>query len=334
MALVLAIESNSVQADTLRHFLRTRADTDVVVVGSTEAAVAAIIKRVPDLVLVDALLSPRDENSFIAHLRTLPGAGHLQTLTIPQLRQASHDARRGLSIFGRRKRRREDKAAGGRDPAQFGDEVATYLSRACEVKAEIEQRQAAAPDGQVAAEAQAAQTLTTELAPVRASTERTLAGAEERRHADLARLETEMAEHSDVAARDAQAAAEARAAQTSTAELARVRADAERTLAAELAAAENRHRADIVRLEAEAAERSEAAVRDAQAAAEAQAAQTSTAELARARADAERTHRQPPRRRPLRRRPPRWPGRVPMPSGRWPPSSPRLRTATAPKLGG
>ena len=60
MALVLAIEANSGQADALRHLLRTHADTDLVVVSSTDAAVTAIDERVPDLVLVVALLSPRD----------------------------------------------------------------------------------------------------------------------------------------------------------------------------------------------------------------------------------------------------------------------------------
>ena len=93
MPLVLAIEPNSVQADTLRHVLSPRADTDVVVVGSTDAAVTALDQRVPDLVLVGALLSSRDEDALIAHLRTLPDAGHLQTLTIPQLR---HQLRRPL----------------------------------------------------------------------------------------------------------------------------------------------------------------------------------------------------------------------------------------------
>ena len=142
MALVLAIEPNSGQADAVRHLLHARADTDVVVVGSTDATVAAVDERVPDLVLFGALLSPRDEDPFIAHLRTLPDAAHLQTLTISQLRQASPDARRGLAIFGRRRRRRENQTAGGCDPKQFGDEVAAYLARALEVQAEILQRNA------------------------------------------------------------------------------------------------------------------------------------------------------------------------------------------------
>ena len=78
MSLVLVIEPNSVQADTLRHVPNPRADTDVVVVGSQDAAVTALDQRVPDLVLVGALLSSRDEDARVAHLRTLPDAGHLQ----------------------------------------------------------------------------------------------------------------------------------------------------------------------------------------------------------------------------------------------------------------
>ena len=63
----------------------------------------------------------------------------------------------------------------------------------------------------------------------------------------MTRLETEAAESRAAATREVQAAAEARANETLTAELDRVRAAAERTLA-ELAATEERHRADIARL--------------------------------------------------------------------------------------
>ena len=344
MALVLAIEPNSAQAAVLRRLLGTRADTDVVVVGSTDAAVAAIDKRVPDLVLVGALLSPRDEDPFIAHLRALPDAGHLQTLTIPQLRQTSGGARRSMSIFRKRKRRRTDDAAGGCDPTQFGDEVAAYLSRACEVKAEIEQRQTAAGEeeppvaespepvgshssgsvegpspqdarrftdpgsglegvqdqsegmqhqGVAAPEAGTVpraetQTLAAELGRVRADAERTLgaelAAAEGRHAAEMSSLETAAAESLAAAAREAQTAAEAQAAQTLAAELDQVRADAERTLATELTTAEHRHGTELARFETMTAEKGDAAARDGQAAD-----QTLAAELERVRDDAERT---------------------------------------------
>ena len=49
----------------------------------------ALALRVPDLILVSALLSPRDEAEFTSYLQTLPDTAHLQTLSIPMLAQAS-----------------------------------------------------------------------------------------------------------------------------------------------------------------------------------------------------------------------------------------------------
>ena len=270
MALVLAIEPNSAQAAVLRRLLGTRADTDVVVVGSTDAAVAAIDKRVPDLVLVGALLSPRDEDPFIAHLRALPDAGHLQTLTIPQLRQTSGGARRSMSIFRKRKRRRTDDAAGGCDPTQFGDEVAADLSRACEVKAEIEQRQTAAGEEEPP--------VAESPEPVGSHSSGSVEGPspqDARRFTDPGsglegvQDQSEGMQHQGVAAPEAGTVPRAET-QTLAAELGRVRADAERTLGAELAAAEGRHAAEMSSLETAAAE-------------------SLAAELDRVRADAERT---------------------------------------------
>ena len=66
--------------------------------------------------------------------------------------------------------------------------------------------------------------------------------------------------------------------ETLAAELDRVRAEADQTLAVQLDAAEERHRADIVRLEAEAGERADAAAREAQTVAGAQANEALAAE--------------------------------------------------------
>ena len=290
MALVLAIEPDSVQADALRHLLRTRADTEVVVVESTDAAVAAVDERVPDLVLVGALLSPRDEDPFIAHLRTLPDAGHLQTLTIPHLRHAACDPRPRLAIFGRRKRRQADKAAAGCDPTQFGDEVAAYLARACEVKTEIEQRKTAAVDGDPPVADPPGPVGTRSSVWPDGPTHQTLDRfTDTGPDLDSAPDECEGVRHRVATPGEACTAGQAETATTHAAELDRVRADANRTLAAELAAAEERHRAEVTQLETEAAEKSATAAQDAQARAEAQADETLAAEQNRARAEAELT---------------------------------------------
>ena len=273
MALVLAIEPNAVQANTLRNLLGTRADTDVVVVASTDAAVAAIDERVPDLVLVGALLSPRDEDPFIAHLRTLPDAGHLQTLTIPQLRQSSGGTGRFRSIFSKRKKRRTDEASGGCDPTRFGDEIAADLARACEVKTEIEQRKAAVGDGEPRVadrpEPTGARSSVSAEGPfsqdARWSTD---SGSSLKSAQD----ECKGVHHRATTPRETCTAGQAETAIALAAE----RADAERALVAGLTTADHRHGDEIARLESEAA-------------ADAQAAQTLAVELDRVRADAEQT---------------------------------------------
>ena len=162
---------------------------------------------------------------------------------------------------------------------------------------------AAPRNAQALADAEANDRLTVELDRAGAAAERTLADAlavaEKRHRAEIARLEIEALESRDAATRDAQASAEVRAQETLAADLDRVRADAARTLANALAAdrrrvraevevarlatrlatAEERHHAEIARLQIEAVESRDAAVRDAQTAADVRAGETLAAEL-------------------------------------------------------
>ena len=162
----------------------------------------------------------------------------------------------------------------------LADELAAaqerHYAELARLEAESAQTIAAAPRDAQAAEALADERLTAELA-----------AAEERHQAEIARLETEAAESRDTAARDAPAQADAQADDRLTAELARdaqARAEGElTTLAARLATAEERHHAEIARLEAEAAESRDIATRDAQARADA----TLAAEQGRVRAEVE-----------------------------------------------
>jgi CheY-like chemotaxis protein len=140
MSLVLAIERDAAQAEILRDVLRGRMGAELVVVTSRTAAIAAIKKQVPDLILVTALLSPRDEEALVAHLRSMENATHLQTLTIPQFSKPEAASKKG-GFFSRKKA----PAASGCDPAVFADEVATYLARAREVRNEAELLRTAAP---------------------------------------------------------------------------------------------------------------------------------------------------------------------------------------------
>ena len=84
MSTVLVVQPDEVQADVLRQIFAKRVGAELVMVDSTMEAVDEIARRMPDLILLSALLSPRDEDTLIAHLRSLDGASHLQTITIPQ----------------------------------------------------------------------------------------------------------------------------------------------------------------------------------------------------------------------------------------------------------
>jgi CheY-like chemotaxis protein len=139
--LVLAIEPDQRQASILKRIVRDKVHADVAVVDSPDAALAAIGTRLPDVLLLSALLSPRDEDELIVHLRGLDGADHIQTHTIPQLASTAADQEpgaRGKGLLGVFKRKKDSAQpiVAGCDPDLFADEIITFLQRAAEKKAE------------------------------------------------------------------------------------------------------------------------------------------------------------------------------------------------------
>jgi CheY-like chemotaxis protein len=137
--LVLAIEPDLRQAAIVKRIVREKVHADVAVVDSRDAALEAMRTTVPDVLLISALLSPRDEDELVAHLRTLDDADHLQTHTIPQLASSlgpgEERASRGLLSAFRRKKEPEGVPSGC-DPDIFADEVRSYLQRAADRKRE------------------------------------------------------------------------------------------------------------------------------------------------------------------------------------------------------
>jgi len=137
--LVLAIEPDLRQAAIVKRIVREKALADVAVVDSRDAALEAMRTTIPDVLLLSALMSPREEAELIAHLRTLEHADHLQTHTIPQLAsvlgRAEARGSRGLLAAFRRKKEPETTPTGC-DPDIFAEEIRSYLQRAAEKKRE------------------------------------------------------------------------------------------------------------------------------------------------------------------------------------------------------
>src|SRR5213080_3643534 len=103
MPLILAIEPDRRQAAQLKTLVRSRLGADLVLAETTELALEAIGDRVPDLVLVPALLSPQDDAALAAALRVIATAAHVQTLTIPVFANGvAHEERGGLLSRWRR----------------------------------------------------------------------------------------------------------------------------------------------------------------------------------------------------------------------------------------
>ena len=141
MPLVLAVEPDPRQSATLRRVVKGQVRADLVVVDSKDAALAAIATRVPDLILVTALLAPRDEDDLTQHLKTLEHATHLQTLTIPLLASAPVEEHLGSRMFGAFRRKRKAAPIDGCDPRVFGEQIEGYLQRAAELQAEERARE-------------------------------------------------------------------------------------------------------------------------------------------------------------------------------------------------
>lgn len=138
MALVLAIEPDHRQAAILKRVIRESVKADLVLVDSRDAAITAIDAQIPDVILVTALLSPRDEEELVTHLRALEGAEHLQTHTIPQLAgsRADDDGRSGQGGLLGKFRKKSVEPMAGCDPEMFAEEIRTFIARATQMKQE------------------------------------------------------------------------------------------------------------------------------------------------------------------------------------------------------
>ena len=130
MALILAIEPDVTQAVILRQVISELVPAELCLVDSKAAALSALKKNVPALILISAVLPAHEEQELVAYLRATAELAHQQTLMIPRLASPTDLAASGKRSFFKR-------GAGepvGCDPRIFANEVCAYLMRALEVK--------------------------------------------------------------------------------------------------------------------------------------------------------------------------------------------------------
>jgi CheY-like chemotaxis protein len=99
---ILAVEPDALSADRLRAILADRTVAEVVIADTAEEAVAALGVRVPDLLLVSAILPPLVEEQVMLHLKRLDPEGKVPILTLPPAAVAPEPEERGFLSFLRR----------------------------------------------------------------------------------------------------------------------------------------------------------------------------------------------------------------------------------------
>src|SRR5258708_13390513 len=94
MPVILAVEPDRKQAARLAAIVRHQVGAELVLADTTERALDALGARIPDMVLVPALLSPQDDASLAAALRVIAAPAHVRTLTIPLPASVAHPTHR------------------------------------------------------------------------------------------------------------------------------------------------------------------------------------------------------------------------------------------------
>jgi hypothetical protein len=134
MSLILAVEPDRRQAAHLTHIVRQRVGVELVLAETTELALAQIGNRVPDLILVPALLSPTDDAALAAALRVIASAAHVQMVTTPLFASAAPERKMRGVLAAFRRSKPTKPATDGCDPAEFAQQISSYLESAAEAR--------------------------------------------------------------------------------------------------------------------------------------------------------------------------------------------------------
>src|SRR5262245_12556026 len=83
---VLAIEPEASQAEALRQFVKDELGAELVVVTSAYAAVVAINRQIPDVVLFSESINDKHKDRVLDHLRLTISPAVPQRMTVPSLK--------------------------------------------------------------------------------------------------------------------------------------------------------------------------------------------------------------------------------------------------------
>lgn len=133
--LIVAVERDERQIEHLTN-VASRVNAELRLTDSIDSALRLIDAELPDVILIPALLSSRDELALGARLRDLgAAAAHVQTLTIPRFEPLPPSAAGRMLSFRREKREKARATLLPRDAADsFADQLTIYLERATAIR--------------------------------------------------------------------------------------------------------------------------------------------------------------------------------------------------------
>ena len=129
MSRIIAIESDPKRRRLLAMLVREHVKAELKIADSVTTAIGLVNEKTPDLIIAPALLSPRDEDALMAHLRGLD-APYVQLLTVPALDMLSDTPRREPRRFTGWLSRRPAPLAPQYDRAMVGGQIVDALTRA------------------------------------------------------------------------------------------------------------------------------------------------------------------------------------------------------------
>lgn len=275
MSLILAVEPDKHQGETVRRLVDQQAGAKLVLVTSAYAAVVMINRQVPDLILLGASLGSKATDDIVDRFHLASSAPNPQTLHIPPFRSADVQTPRAPGLF----RRTGTPEPAATDPEAFGTAIAICLAR---VEEQRHEDHAVARLEDIAVDSVVVPSEAGMLEDGGAA----VPSEEPEAPSDDEEDEETIIDLDSVARDDALIDAEVHFAQ-----LAVVQAQAEARLASELERvrreAEQLRASELARLQADADAQRRAEVHDARAAAEADTRNALAAELASVRRDAE-----------------------------------------------
>jgi len=131
---IIVIESDSTRRTLIRSFVNEHVRAELFIADSVRAAIEHMERRMPDVVITPALLSPQAGAALAAQIKEQQGARYIQLLTIPafdMLGEPEVVERRRIGLF-----RRGTQAVCRFDRRMVGAQIADAIERARQARRE------------------------------------------------------------------------------------------------------------------------------------------------------------------------------------------------------